>query len=473
VNPLPARRRGTAAALATAVVAIAFPAPAAEAASLVGTLQAETMTLGTGQSVVSDGSAGAGQAVKLVSGQATGVLYAAGSVSSVTIRARGVRCGSAYPIAEVSVDGQRVFARTVSSSGWTSYSTSVNLTSGAHQVGVTFTNPAARSSCTRTLYADWIQAVGTPQPPRIYWGARMDGDVYNRSGDAPWDSGTWNLFEQHARKKVSIVHFGQPAPWNQQFYPSPLQLTYARGAIPLVTMDTHTALLTDIANGAYDESIAAWADGAKAFGKPFFLRWDWEMNGDWYPWGAQARQDPAAYVAAWRHFHDVVTAREATNVTWTWCPNIVFEGSTPLTDLYPGDGYVDWTCMDGYNWGTNPFKPGGWGSFTEIFQQTYAEIDALAPGKPLMIAETASSEYGGSKSLWISSALGTELPVAFPNIKAFVWFNWNVWEGGGRLDWPIESSASAQSAFAAAIASPYYTTNTFANLPPLTKVPSP
>jgi hypothetical protein len=79
-----------------------------------------------------------------------------------------------------------------------------------------------------------------------------------------------------------------------------------------------------------------------------------------------------------------------------------------------------------------------------------------------MIAETASSENGGSKAAWITDMLTTQLPANFPNVKAFIWFDWNA--GDPALSWPIESSATAQSAFAAGIASSYYATNEFGAL---------
>ena len=43
----------------------------------------------------------------------------------------------------------------------------------------------------------------------------------------------------------------------------------------------------------------------------------------------------------------------------------------PVADLasfYPGDAYVDWTGLDGYNWGTNPAKPDRWRSFDQLYK---------------------------------------------------------------------------------------------------------
>ena len=98
------------------------------------------------------------------------------------------------------------------------------------------------------------------------------------------------------------------------------------------------------------------------------------------------------------------------------------------------------------------------------------ELLSLAPSKPIMIGETGSTDVGGAKAGWISDLLGSQLPATFPRIKAINWFNWNIEEGGGRREWQIESSPSAQAAFAKAISSPYYAANTFGNLPPLARI---
>lgn len=319
------------------------------------------------------------------------------------------------------------------------------------------------------VLAAFLAVTYTPATRKVYWGARMDGEVYG-GGDAPWTSSTWNTFEAHAGKAPSIVHFGQPAPWSQPFTAQPLELTRARGAIPLMDMGSNGATLAEIANGAKDSSLIAWAKAVRGYEKPFFLRWDWEMNGTWFQWGAEAAANPALFKSAWRHFHDVVEAQGAANVTWVWCPNVKFEGSTSLSYLYPGAEYVDWTCADGYNHGTNPINPSGWTKFYTLFSPTYNSLQNLAPEKPVIVAETASTEMGGSKAQWIADAYSTQLPLKFPNIRAISWFNWNHPVGESRWDWPIESSEAAQAAFSNAIASPYFAKNTFGTLPALTRI---
>jgi hypothetical protein len=178
----------------------------------------------------------------------------------------------------------------------------------------------------------------------------------------------------------------------------------------------------------------------------------------------------------WRHVHDIFVEVGATNVTWVWCINEMTQTSTgqhpPLAQIYPGDDYVDWTGMDNYN------RYVGWESFntmitgagTNWILNSYEALLDLAPTKPIMLAEFGSKEdavNGQRKADWLTDALTVQLPNNFPQIKAAVYFNWNTTTNPADPDSSIviESSAAAQEAFAAGIGSPYFTTNTFANLP--------
>lgn len=364
--------------------------------------------------------------------------------------------------------GSRVARGYVASPGWNSIPLAEPLKQeNLDDVTLRF---LSTSSLPQEIYAAFLAVTYTPSPPRVYWGSWIDGDVYGGLGDAPWNATTWNIFQSHAGRAPSIVHFGQPAPWIQAFAAGPLELTKSRGAIPLIDMSSNGATLAEIASGAKDSYLATWANAVRNYRQPFFLRWNWEMNGTWFPWGKEAAADPSQFKDAWRHFHDVAEARGATNITWVWCPNTRFSGSTALGSLYPGDDYVDWTCVDGYNRGTNPLQPSSWVRFYSLFAVTYSSLLNLAPNKPVMIGETASTEFGGSKSDWIDDAFSKQLPTRFPQVKAVNWFNWNISKGGGRWDWPIESSAPTQAAFSNVISSPYYAGNAFGNLPNWTRI---
>ncbi|HVY77841.1 MAG TPA: glycosyl hydrolase [Solirubrobacterales bacterium] len=313
----------------------------------------------------------------------------------------------------------------------------------------------------------------TASPARaaaLYWGASIGNQLTGEQ--APWDMGAVREFEQIAGKQVSLVNFFSPfancptAGDGCSFYKfptGPMESIRKYGAIPVFSWSSQSIpsrtsepdfQLADVIAGSYDSYIREFAEDARDWGHPFFLRFDWEMNGSWFPWGEGANGNrPGEFVAAWRHVHDIFAAVGADQVTWVWCPNVDPEGIfADLASLYPGDAYVDWTGLDGYNWGLNPAKPDRWRSFDELYSATYARVaERLAPDKPLLIGEIGSTEQGGSKAAWIEEALSA-IPSKYPKIGGLLWFD--TYDDG--MDWPIETSASAAGAFAAGIQSPVY-----------------
>lgn len=248
---------------------------------------------------------------------------------------------------------------------------------------------------------------------------------------------------------MSYKDFSQAAPI------ADLNAVDARGATSLITWEpwlwsgngaNQPAYALDrITAGDFDTYIQQWGTALASWGKPVMLRFAHEMNGNWYPWAESANGNQAGdYVAAWRHVHDVVAATGATNVQWVWAPNVPYWGSTPLSGLYPGAAYVDTVGLDGYNWGTAA-SWSAWTSPSALFGDGLTALRSLAPGKPIMISETASAEAGGSKANW-NTALVSYL-AAQPDITAFVWFHHNK-----EVDWRINSSTSSASALAAALA---------------------
>jgi hypothetical protein len=235
------------------------------------------------------------------------------------------------------------------------------------------------------------------------------------------------------------------------FSESELNEISRRGAVPLVTWepwDTSRAgppgrgySLQSIVAGKHDRYIGEAAGAAAQWGRPILLRFAHEMNGGWAPWGAGVKRNtPADYRDAWRRIVSIFRQRGADNVEWVWSVNVDNEGRFPFEQFYPGDAWVDWTAIDGYNWG-GEF---GWVSFTELFATTYEELSRLA-GKPILITETGSGEDDGDKAAWIRSALARELP-RFPNIRGLVWFNAPDPKGDVRVDSSAEAVAALREA---------------------------
>jgi hypothetical protein len=84
----------------------------------------------------------------------------------------------------------------------------------------------------------------------------------------------------------------------------------------------------------------------------------------------------------------------------------------------------------------------------------------------MIISEIGSTEYGGSKAAWITDMLA-KIPTNYPKIRGLLWFE----QFDDGMDWPIETSTSATSAFAAGIRDPAYASNTFATLAGSTILP--
>jgi hypothetical protein len=312
--------------------------------------------------------------------------------------------------------------------------------------------------------------------PDVYWGTYLGGQF--GGAEPPYDMAGADAFESHMGKRMSLLEF--TLPWAKcytlpcDFLPFPkdsMDAIHSHGYIPVFGWASHRLpiestqpwfQLRDIYEGDYDGFITRWATAARDWGHPFFLRFNWEMNicGVWAYSECRNGNQAGDYVAAWRHVHDIFDSVGADNVNWVWCPNVEYDGSIkPLAKLYPGGPYVDWTCLDGYNWGTNPAgNASGWTSFTKLFGPTYSLVtDLIARNKPMMIAETASTESGGSKAEWITRMF-SQLAMNYPNVKALIYYDRYPGPTDGAMDWELESSPTAQAAFAAGISSSRYAT---------------
>jgi Glycosyl hydrolase family 26 len=317
-------------------------------------------------------------------------------------------------------------------------------------------------------------------PASVYWGAWIGDHLTGH--EAPWDMNAVRRFEAMAGKQPSIIQFGSPFadctsnPCSYYSFPwTPFNDIRSYGAIPFLSWSSQSLpsglhqpdyQLSDLISGAHDDYIRSFARKAREWGKPFFMRFNWEMNGNWFSWSEGVNGNrPGEYVAAWRHVHDIFRSVGATNAAWVWCPNIdPNDRLQDLRPLYPGDAYVDWTCLDGYNWGTNragvnPTSPRVWRSFDQLYRSTYEEIvQGIAPSKPMIIGEIGSSDHGGSKAAWIEDMLAT-VPT-YSKIRGLLWFE----RFDNNMDWPLETSATATGAFASGIGSSAYTTNTFGHI---------
>jgi hypothetical protein len=235
-------------------------------------------------------------------------------------------------------------------------------------------------------------------------------------------------------------------------YSSEINNLRARGETPMVTLEPYTsggvASLADIAAGKYDDYFRKEADAVRGLGMTVMIRFAHEMNllsSDWGP--GKAGNGGSAYADAWRHIVTLFRAEGASNVQWVWAPNVDY-GGRPFNQFFPGDEYVDYVGLDGYNWGNSGGE--SFASFTKIFASSYATITQLST-KPLIITETAASEAGGDKAAWIEETFLETIPQQMPRISAVIWFN----EDKER-DWPVNSSQASLDAYRKVVASTLY-----------------
>ena len=159
--------------------------------------------------------------------------------------------------------------------------------------------------------------------------------------------------------------------------------------------------LKNFTRGDHDSEIRRWARELRDFGYPVLFRPMCEMNGDWIPWSGIANgNSPADYIPAWRHIHDIFMEERAYNVDWLWSPNR--DGSTAdaistFDNYYPGDAYVDYIGLSGYNWGSmysTATWVSRWQDFEEVFGYSY-DVLASRTSKPIVLSEMATTELGG------------------------------------------------------------------------------
>lgn len=291
---------------------------------------------------------------------------------------------------------------------------------------------------------------------------------------APFQMSALDSYPSFSDKPPAIIMWYQP--WAKSgphdFDPAATVSLYERDAVPMVTWEPWnpgkdantlrnpqkqpTYRLSNIIDGKFDTYIKTFADEVKSVRGPVMIRLMHEMNGNWYPWSGTANGNtPSEFVAAWRHIHDIFVAEGATNVTWVWSINHESVPDTKANSYaayYPGDRYVDWVSISGFNWGTS-----GSGTLWHPLDYWYRAPMAYlkSTGKPIIVSEFASVEQGGDKAAWITDAY-RRFRTEYSSVKAVVYYNKREWQAGKIQDWRINTSSASRAAYRAAVGNSYY-----------------
>ncbi|WP_328459686.1 glycoside hydrolase family 26 protein [Actinoplanes sp. NBC_00393] len=228
-------------------------------------------------------------------------------------------------------------------------------------------------------------------------------------------------------REQRIVH--RFYPW--QGYIPTSEPDVSKNSVLLVSW--HGAPLGGINNGSSDGNIRSVARKLKAMKRPILLRWGWEMNGDWFEWSGPQNGGPANYVKAYKRIHRIFDEVGANNIAWVWSPNWNSSPNTTANKIqkyYPGDAYVDWVGVSGYNfYGESPstlFNP-----ITKLYGSR----------KPIILTETAAVK---SKATWIKQ-LNTWVKKT-PSVGAVVWFDTDVQHDSDH-NFRFDTDSSALAAY--------------------------
>ena len=289
-------------------------------------------------------------------------------------------------------------------------------------------------------------------------------------------------FEAKIGKEIgSVVWFPT---WDDEFPLEACQKLQERGIIPHLTWeifwpseDPNNTRQTgsngyegfnEVLSGKHDAYIDRFAEGAKAFGERVLMRFLHEFNGNWYVWSGnkngKAEGGPEKVIEVWKYVVDRFRKVGADNVKWLWVPHgpstdLSTEAWNSVANYWPGDDYVDWIGLDGYNF--YPQDP--WGGkrplrdFDNCFRKLYDDCAVLGD-QPMMIAEFGTGEFQSDefdKAAWVTEAF-QKIKSEYPRLKIFTWFNINK-----ELDWRVNSSPASLKAFQEALADPYYISNPY------------
>lgn len=244
-------------------------------------------------------------------------------------------------------------------------------------------------------------------------------------------------------------------PFDDEFPTWREQYDFANDRYPLISWGCED--VDAILAGKWDALIDERAAGLAALGRPLFLRWCWEMDGDRSTKSRKVKS-PEKFIAAWQYLWQRVYDRGATNVVRVWCPNARGMKTGEAQPYYPGDEWVDWVCTDGYNWA--PGRKEDWRSFVEIFDESYQF--AVSRYKPLMIGEWGAQERAtGDKAAWMADAQRA-IKDQLPGVAAVLVFSVD-----HLFDWRVTTSPESYEAFKQWSADPYF------NVPNPTFTPGP
>jgi hypothetical protein len=125
----------------------------------------------------------------------------------------------------------------------------------------------------------------------------------------------------------------------------------------------------------------------------------------------------------------------ADNLQWVWHVNWLDEPErkwNAFEKYFPGLDYCDWVALSAYG-PTTPTTSDGTESFQFKLRNAYPRLTAIAPGKPVIVAEFGCDIRNPriDSSRWARDALEDLFADRWPAIIGFCWWN-EGWQNDDR-----------------------------------------
>ncbi|MGB9639514.1 MAG: endo alpha-1,4 polygalactosaminidase, partial [Anaerolineales bacterium] len=288
-----------------------------------------------------------------------------------------------------------------------------------------------------------------PLPPEgyLYHGVYPGGKTGEESDLTIQDLQT---YEQAAGKSVAWVYFSHNWYESRHFPIQTSSWIRAKGSVPYIRLMLRSSAETDVAeplytlqailDGEFDPDIHQWCATASQFSTPLLAEYGTEVNGRWFSWngvwnggdkragyGDPTQPDgPERFRDAYRHIIQICREAQATNIKWVFHLNGDDwpEASwNHFENYYPGDEWIDWIGVSIYA-AQSPLDD-YWNDFRAKFDAVYPRIIALAPQKPLIVAEFGAPKNNplGDQAEWARSALIDLTAMRWNNLIGFSWWN--------------------------------------------------
>lgn len=251
-----------------------------------------------------------------------------------------------------------------------------------------------------------------------------------------------------SRRSISLAGTFMDLEWPNPGYnvPAELEAAWSRGYVPFVNLTIGTIADPEIVSAlpessgyprnrtaafvaqspslepalqAWARAFAAWSAGGE---KKAFIAPLQEMNGGWTSYGI----DPDGFRRAYLRLREALERAGVADgaVSWVFAPNgwsDIAQGHPPFEAYYPGDGLVEVVALSAYNYGTCVWQWPRWETFDQLFLPYLSRMRAMAPSKPIFIAQTATVDQGGEKNVWLDDSY-TRL-AAYPAVRAVMYFH--------------------------------------------------